>query len=102
MDPLSDPADAMLERELTLLLLPFEFRGGSSTVGWICTSDNRTVTMESVGRGKFSLLVSTVGVIDSIAEASMLKCRDRYDGWSRTDSRKVAVLKAGNERRSSY
>lgn len=61
-DLLLDLADTPLDCESTLLLLLFEFRTESLTIGWSCASDRRTVTIESVGSGEVFLGISIVAL----------------------------------------
>jgi hypothetical protein len=53
-DLVLDVAEILLECEFALLLLVLvlEFLTESLDTGWICASDRRTVTIESVGSGE--------------------------------------------------
>jgi hypothetical protein len=63
-DLVLDLAEILLECEFTLLLLLLllEFRTESLDTGWICASDRRTVTIESVGSGEAFRGISTTVV----------------------------------------
>ena len=50
VEPELEREDVVLAREMMLLLRALELREESSIGGWSCTSERRTVTMESVGR----------------------------------------------------
>ena len=60
-DLVLDIAEILLECEFALLLL-LEFRTESLDTGWICASDRRTVTIESVGSGEAFRGISTTVV----------------------------------------
>jgi hypothetical protein len=51
-DLVLDIAEILLECECVLLLLVLEFLAESLDTGWICASERRTVTIESVGSGE--------------------------------------------------
>ena len=60
-DLVLDIAEILLECDFALLLLLLEFRTESLDTGWICASDRRTVTIESVGNGElFRGILTTV------------------------------------------
>jgi hypothetical protein len=61
-DLVLDLVEILLEREFALLLLLLEFRTESLDTGWICASDRRTVTIESVGSGEVFRGISTTVV----------------------------------------
>jgi hypothetical protein len=61
-DLVLDIAEILLECEFALLLLLLEFRTESLDTGWICASDRRTVTIESVGSGEAFRGISTTVV----------------------------------------
>jgi hypothetical protein len=62
-DLVLDLAEILLECEFALLLLLLlEFRTESLDTGWICASDRRTVTIESVGSGEAFRGISTTVV----------------------------------------
>jgi hypothetical protein len=61
-DLVLDIAEILLECEFALLLLLLEFRTESLDTGWICASDRRTVTIESVGSGEVFRGISTTVV----------------------------------------
>jgi hypothetical protein len=61
-DLVLDLVEILLEHEFALLLLLLEFRTESLDTGWICASDRRTVTIESVGSGEVFRGISTTVV----------------------------------------
>ena len=61
-DLVLDLVEILLECEFALLLFLLEFRTESLDTGWICASDRRTVTIESVGSGEVFRGISTTVV----------------------------------------